>query len=188
MRKFILCAPLWLMVVATCGQAQTTGIRKDPLSVYLRDAYTLNRNFIAKAAEKMPEQYYGMRPGSQMEVRTFAQLVGHLVNYNYLVCSDAKGEKNPNQGNDFEKQTSKAVLVKGINDAFVYCDAVYAALTDASGMEGVHGTAQKDGGRPVVLRVSRLIFNYAHNNEHYGNMVTYMRIKNIVPPSSDPGR
>jgi uncharacterized damage-inducible protein DinB len=176
------------LAVPAAAQTEQQVLRKDPLATWLRNAYTLNRNVIAKAAERMPEQYYGLRPGAQMEVRTFGQLIGHLANYNYLVCSDAKGGGNPNQGNDFEKLTSKTALVKALNGAFTFCDSVYGVLTDASAMEPIHATAQKNAGRPVELRVSRLIFNYAHNYEHYGNMVTYMRMKSITPPSSDPAR
>ncbi len=69
------------------------------------------------------EQYYAMRPGTQPEVRTFAQIVGHLANYNYnyMECSDARGEKNPNAGNDFEKLTTKADLVAALQAALSYC-------------------------------------------------------------------
>jgi hypothetical protein len=52
-------------------------------------------------------------------------------------------------------------------------------------MQWVHASAD-NGGQPEVLRVNRLIFNFSHNNEHYGNLVTYMRIKSLVPPSSAP--
>jgi hypothetical protein len=184
-----------LLVLLLCGialavpAASQTGqqaLRKDPLTTWLSARYTRDRNFIAGAAEKMPEQYYGMRPGPQTEVRTFGELVGHLANYNFLICSTVKGEKNPNQGNDFEKLQGKAELVKALNDAFTYCDNAYSSLTDASAMEPLPAQGQKDTGRPSELKVSLLIFNYAHNYEHYGNMVTYMRIKSIVPPSSEP--
>jgi uncharacterized damage-inducible protein DinB len=134
----------------------------------------------------MPEEFYGLRPGPQVEVRTFGQIVGHLANYNFRWCSDAKGEKNPNEETDFEKLTAKADLVGALNSALAYCDSVYAALTDASAMDVVQGTTD-DGKKVPVLRVSRLISNHAHNNEHYGNLVTYMRMKSIVPPSSEPG-
>ena len=100
-------------------------------------------------------------------------------------CAQAKGEKNPNQGNDFEKLTAKADLVKAINNALSYCDGVYAALTDASGMQMVEVT-QENGKQQRVLRISQLMLNVFHNNEHYGNIVTYLRIKSIVPPSSEP--
>jgi hypothetical protein len=133
----------------------------------------------------MPEENYGMRPGAQEEVRTFGQLIGHVANANFNYCSAAKGDKNPNQGNDFEKVTGKADLVKGLNDSLAYCDAVYAAQTDASLMETVQMT-MANGRQVQFIRATRLIINHAHNNEHYGNLVTYFRIKSIVPPSSEP--
>lgn len=187
-KLFVFVLVLFSLAISAEAQTEQQASRKNPLATWLRNAYTLDRNVIAKAAEKMPQEYYGLRPGPQTEVRTFGQIVGHLANYNYLVCSDAKGEKNPNQGNDFEKLMGKAALVKALNSAFTYCDGVYGSLTDASAMELVPVTARKNAGRPMELRISRLIFNYAHNYEHYGNMVTYMRMKSIVPPSSDPGR
>jgi len=154
-------------------------------SSWLRGAYTNLRNYIARAAEKMPEEYYSMRPGTQPEVRTFGQLIGHLATYNDLWCSQAKGDKNPAAGQDLEKLPSKAALVKALNDALAYCDGVYEALTDASGQELLTIT-QENGRRTQSLRLSLLILNLGHNNEHYGNVVTYMRIKDIVPPSSEP--
>jgi uncharacterized damage-inducible protein DinB len=152
---------------------------------WLRGAYTNNRYYIARAAEKMPEELYGMRPGTQPEVRTFGQLIGHLADYNYLWCSQAKGEKNPVAGHELEKLPGKAALVKAVNDALAYCDGVYDALTDQSGQELLTIT-QENGRRTQSLRMSLLVLNYGHNNEHYGNVVTYMRIKDIVPPSSEP--
>jgi hypothetical protein len=101
------------------------------------------------------------------------------------VVRAGQGEKNPNEGNDFEKLKSKADFVKAIDAAFAYCDGVYNALTDASGMQMVDVT-QENGRQQHVLRISQLMLNVFHNNEHYGNLVTYMRIKSIVPPSSEP--
>lgn len=174
-----------LLTLPAAAQSSPQPPSKDPLSAWLRNAYNNGRKDITRAADKMPEEDYGLRPGPQMEVRTFGQLVGHLANFNYLWCSDAKGEKNPNQGNDFEKLTGKADLIKALNSALSYCDSVYSALTDASAMEVI--PVVTDSGRKVqVLRISRLIQNDVHNNEHYGNMVTYLRMKSIVPPSSEP--
>jgi len=157
----------------------------NPLSTWLRNAYTGVRNNIVRSAEKMPEENYGMRPGPQEEVRTFGQQVGHVARYNYLWCAQAKGEKNPSAGTDLEKLPTKADLLKALNDAFTYCDGVYAALTDASGMETIDIT-QESGRQTRNLRMALLILNYGHNNEIYGNIVTYLRMKSIVPPSSEP--
>ena len=142
-----------------------------------------SRNNLAKSAEKMSDENYGMRPGPQQEVRTFGQILGHLANANFFFCSTAKGEKNP-ATTDYEKAATKADLVKGLNQALDYCDAVYKSQTDASLMETVTTTGANN--RQVqFIRITRLIQNIAHNNEHYGNLVTYFRIKSIVPPSSE---
>jgi uncharacterized damage-inducible protein DinB len=156
----------------------------NPFSTWLRNAYTGNRNNIVRTAEKMPEENYSLRPGAQPEVRSFGQQVGHVANYNFLWCSQAKGEKNPNTQN-LEKLSSKAELMKALNDAFTYCDGVYAALTDASGSEVIDIT-QESGRQTRSLRMGLLTLNYGHNNEIYGSMVIFLRMKNIVPPASEP--
>jgi hypothetical protein len=185
MFKFILGATLGtLLALPLAAQTIAPAPPKD-LSTWLRNSYGLNRKFLARTAEKMPEEFYGLRPGPQTEVRTFGQLIGHLANFNYRWCSDAKREKNPQEETDFEKLTDKASLVKALNTALTYCDGAYAMLTDVNSLDIVQGT-RDDGTKAPVLRVSRLISNLAHNNEHYGNLVTYMRIKSIVPPSSEP--
>jgi uncharacterized damage-inducible protein DinB len=157
----------------------------NPISTWLRNAYMGVRNNIVRSAEKMPEENYGMRPGSQQEVRTFGQQIGHVADYNYLWCSEAKGEPNPNAGKNLEKLSTKAEFLKAVNDAFAYCDGVYSSLTDASGAEIVDIT-QESGRHTRIPRMGLLILNYGHNNEIYGNIVTYLRIKDIVPSSSEP--
>lgn len=186
MRKFLLAVLMaCLLAFPVAAQTNPRAPAKDALPAWLRNAYATNRKFLARSAEKMPEEFYGMRPGAQTEVRTFGQLIGHLAEFNYRWCSDAKGEANPAQEKNFEKLTAKADLVKALDGALTYCDSAYANLTDASAMDMVQGT-RDDGTKTPVLRISRLIINFAHNNEHYGNLVTYMRIKSIVPPSSEP--
>ena len=133
----------------------------------------------------MPEDAYGMRPGPQMEVRTFGQLIGHLANFGYLFCSDAKGEKNPVADHDFEKLPTKAELIKALKASHNYCDGVFAGMTDASLTETISAT-RDDGSKVPAMRLARLIADLNHNQEHYGNIVTYLRIKSMVPPSSQP--
>lgn len=184
MPKLIPVILLGLILAAPAG-AQNQRPAQPSFTAFLRNIYTGNRNEISRSAAKFPEEFYGMRPGPQMEVRTFGQLVGHLANFNYLWCSQAKGEKNPTEGKDFEKLTSKAELTKALNDAFAYCDSVYSSLTEASGQEIIEIT-QEDGRKRQINRVSLLALNYGHNEHHYGNMITYMRMKSIVPASSEP--
>ncbi len=178
----VVLAALFALDATAQTEQQTTA---NPLSTWLRDAYTRNRSNVLRTAEKMPEEYYGLRPGAQMEVRTFGQQVGHVATYNYLWCSQAKGEANPNAGNDLAKLSTKVEFIKAVKDAFTYCDGVYAALTDASGTEMIDIT-QENGRKTRNLRMALLILNYGHNNEIYGSMVTYLRMKSIVPPASEP--
>jgi uncharacterized damage-inducible protein DinB len=156
----------------------------NPMSTWLRNAWMGNRNNIVRTAEKMPEENYGMRPGTQTDVRTFGQQVTHVATFNFLWCSQAKGEKNPSPGN-LDKLTAKADIVKVLNDAFTYCESAYNRLTDASGAETIDIT-QENGRQTKSLRMGLLTLNYGHNNEIYGSMVAYLRMKDIVPPASEP--
>ena len=114
-------------------------------------------------------------------LRTFGQHVAHIAHFNYLWCSQAKGEANPNAGRALEKELkTKAEFVKAVTAAFAYCDPVYAALTDASGAEVVTIT-QENGNKQQQTRMGLLMLNVVHNNEVYGSMVTTLRIKNISP-------
>src|SRR5216117_2119393 len=134
-------------------------------SAFLRNMYNGNKNNIIRSAEKVPEDLYGLRPGPQEEVRTFGQHLGHVANYNFLWCSQAKGEKNPNAGTNLEKTLkTKAEFMKALNDAFAYCDSAYNELTDASGMEIVDIT-QESGRQTRLPRMALLIMNLAHSNE-----------------------
>src|SRR5271165_6798292 len=121
--------PLMCALAGSAFAQAPAADQSNPLSTWLRNAYMGNRNNIIRTAEKMPEENYGMRPGTQPEVRTFGQQVTHVAFFNFLWCSQAKGEKNPNPGN-LDKLTSKADILKVLNDAFAYCDTAYSALTD----------------------------------------------------------
>jgi uncharacterized damage-inducible protein DinB len=105
-------------------------------------------------------------------------LVGHVADAQYLFCSAVLGKPNPAPAVEKNK-TSKADLVKALNEALGYCDQAYRGLTDADAATIVKffGTDRS--------KVTVLSFNTMHNMEHYGNMVTYLRMKNIVPPSSE---
>ena len=135
------------------------------------------KGVIERSAEKMPDLNFAYKPVP--EVRSFAQLLGHVADAQYTFCSAALGEKNPALGIEKSKST-KEELVKAVQEAFAYCDKAYAALTDANASEVLKfGNGER-------TRLNILAFNTAHNYEHYGNMVTYMRLKGLVPPSSEP--
>jgi uncharacterized damage-inducible protein DinB len=130
---------------------------------------------VVEAAEKVPEADYAFSPSK--DVRGFGAMVGHIANSGFSYCSRAKGEANPNK-DDFEKVTAKAALVAGLKASVAYCDGVYKAQTDASLAEMLPGQNPQPRGQVLVQNIS-------HDNEHYGNLVTYMRIKGLVPPSTE---
>jgi uncharacterized damage-inducible protein DinB len=153
--------------------------QSGPLSAGEKGFYAAVKNNVIKAAEKMPEPNYSFRPSD--DVRTFGQLVGHVADAQYLFCSSVLGKDNP--GLNIEKtKTSKADLIKALNDAVAYCDQAYDGMTDAHASEMV-----KAIGRDMA-KLTALSINTGHMDEHYGNMVTYMRMKGLVPPSSEPRR
>ena len=136
------------------------------------------RRNLADAAAAMPDAEYAFKPTP--EVRTFGQLIGHVINANYFFCAQAKGEKSPGT-QDYEKVTDKAALVKALGEALAYCDAAYNDTTDATFQTLVKVAAPSTEQTP---RGMILMFNTAHNQEHYGNVVVYMRLKGHVPPST----
>ncbi len=174
--KTSFCLALLASVVVTTAAAQAPAGPPTLSTSIKRMQDGVARNLRA-SADKVSEELFAFQPTK--EVRTFGQLVGHLANANFNYCARGKGETNPNT-QDFEKLTKKADLAKALDDSLKYCDAVYASLTDQSAIEVIK-MGQNDG-----LRVTPLISNISHNNEHYGNLVTYMRLKGIVPPSSEP--
>jgi len=134
---------------------------------------------IVESADQMPEADYAYKPVAS--VRTFGQILAHVADSNYYYCARAKGETAPSPDGKFEKDaTTKAAIVKALAESVAYCDGVYAALTDASVTEMV--TAP--GARNAVPRAQPLFSNASHNVEHYGNLVTYFRMKGLVPPST----
>lgn len=171
------CAPLTVAAQTTdAGYAEA--LSPSLASVVKAMHATIRRN-LADAAEQMPAEEYAFQATAQ--VRTFGQLVGHLANGNFFFCSQATGEKSPATTN-YEKVTGKAALVKALKDSLDYCDRVYGATTDANFSQAVK-VASSAGETPTV-RGAVLMFNTAHDQEHYGNIVVYMRLKGHVPPST----
>jgi uncharacterized damage-inducible protein DinB len=169
-----------MMLCATLAAAQTPAAPPAGYTGTLRNSWNNVKRYVAASAERMPDANSGFKPTP--EVRSFGELIGHLANEHYLLCSPLKGEKNPKGDVDFEKKTTKAELVQAINESIAYCDAAYAAAKDEPRTVMPFSETQKD----TPFRV--MLLNVTHDNEHYGNMITYLRIKGIVPPSSQPTR
>jgi uncharacterized damage-inducible protein DinB len=143
----------------------------------IKPLYESFRGWLVAAAQQMPEADYSFKPTP--EVRTFGEILGHTAGANYMFCAAALGEENPNK-TDYEKAASKAEIVKGLEASFTYCDKAYA-MPDADAMQEITFFRQK-GTKLWVLN-----YNATHDAEHYGNIVTYMRLKGMVPPSSQRG-
>ena len=145
-------------------------------SAGLKNLYTTVRTYIVSSAEMMPEEHYAFKPTP--DVRSFGELLGHIANANYNFCAAPKKTASPNKANIEKTATTKAALVTAVKESFAFCDSAYE-LADAGLTEMV-----KSGQREVGAGYP-LTFNVAHNFEHYGNIVTYMRLKGLVPPSSE---
>jgi uncharacterized damage-inducible protein DinB len=180
---FLLVTALAAVPVAMVGQETTpvpaqapAAAPANPITVSQGMMYTMLSGMVVAAAEKMPEENYSFKPTP--DVRSFGQLVGHVADSQYFFCSSAAGETKPS--GDIEKtKTSKADLVAALKESVAYCSKTYEGMTDAKGSEMMK-LMNHDFAKLTVLSVAT-----AHDYEHYGNMVTYMRLKGIVPPSSE---
>ncbi len=159
-----------LLATATVAMAQ-----ENPLSAFNKSAYGRVKSILLSSAEKVPAESYSFRPTDS--VRSFGQIVGHIADAQYLFCSIVLDEKNPTPKIE-QTKTSKADLIAALKEAFAYCDKAYDGMTDTSAAQ----TVKLFGGD--TPKVGVLTVNNMHNMEHYGNLVTYMRLKNIVPPTS----
>ena len=170
--------PMLLAVMAvTSLPAQTPppAGQSDPFRANVRLAHNYLRHQLTTAASGMTEEDYAFRPTP--EVRTFGQLLGHIADNNYQFCAEAVGKKAPVPSVEKAK-TTKADLDKALAESYAYCDGVYMAMTDSSAKAMV-----SFGNSPKPALVV-LMFNSVHNALHYGNVVTYMRLRGKVPPPS----
>jgi hypothetical protein len=159
---------------ATTPQAASPTQSANPLSTELKQSYNNIKNNLTKMAEKMPEEHYSFKAAP--EIRTFGQLVAHVADAQARNCSLVNGErKDLNAGS----KTSKADLVAALKESFAMCDAAFDAITDAKANEMVSmGQRQRS-------KFGMLSGMVTHSNEEYGYMAVYLRLKGIVPPSSE---
>jgi len=198
MKRVVLLVVFVAFAVPAVAQAQSAAPAGDPVSAGLRGSFDTICRYLTGSAEKMPEANYAFKPTP--EVMSFGELLGHVANTHFSYCSRVKGEKNPNDGNDIQKKTSKAEIQKGLADSIAYCSAVHKEMTDAKALEPLpppatppaapagQAPAAQTPPPPPQPKLARLMGNLTHDWEHYGNIVTYLRIKGLVPPSSEPRR
>ena len=166
---------LGMVITAATLNAQPAGGVAPHVAILKSQAETI-RSLVLRTAEKVPEDLYAFKPTP--EVRSLGALLGHIADGNNLICGlAATGKPNADQSN--EKKTTRAELVAALKASYAACDKVFAATTDANATTPVDFFGDKQ------TRLGLLAFNNSHMWEHYGNLVTYMRLKNIVPPSSE---
>ncbi len=187
---FVLAAALIMSAPSSAQQSQQSQqSQAQPPAASMKEpkTYTLSgeslrgyqnvQSNLAAAAEKMPEEHYGFKPTP--EVRSFGQHVAHIALSHYGLCSRIKGEANPKKDEKEETARSKADTVALLKASTAYCEPLVASLTEASATELIPMGQDKvaKGLIPLALMT--------HGNETYGTMVVYLRLKGIVPPTTE---
>ena len=149
---------------------------QNPLVQSLKGVFDITKTNIMATAEILDDEMYAFRPTD--EVRTAGQILAHIADGQFSFCGSAAGEPNAAPENFEQTRTRKADIIAALELGFAYCERVFASTTDAR----LASAADFFGDPNTVGGI--LAFNSAHNYEHYGNLVTYMRINGIVPPSS----
>ena len=171
------------VAIAMCATLSTSASRQaqagpDATLASIRSAHDVVKGYVTKALAMIPQDKLGYQPTDK--VRTMGQLFGHVANASGMICGMASGTKMAS-GGDAEKLTTKADLQKALEASLAFCDKAFAAITATNANEPVELFGMKH------TRIGAMAFNNAHNFEHYGNIVTYMRINGMVPPSSGGG-
>ena len=150
----------------------------------VKNAYTSVQNNIVKAAEQFPADKLTWQPTPA--VRSWARLIGHIIDDNNFSCWLLAGdEKAPARVDSLDSQDSpanklsKEELVKGLKESVERCNKAFAAVNESN-------MGERNGPNGRRSKLFTLIYNTSHTNEHYGNIATYMRLNNLVPPSSAP--
>jgi hypothetical protein len=166
----------FVTVLASAVVAMIAAQAQAPPSIAAtaKAAYTRIKTNYIKAAEKMPEENYSFKPADALE--TFGQRVAHIADPQLGTCTGLTGERKTGTA---KSKTSKADLVAALKESYDACDKAFDALTDANALEPV---AAGRGRQPRIAVLYGLI---VHANEVYGAMGVYMRLKGIVPPSSE---
>ncbi|MBL0170942.1 MAG: DinB family protein [Gemmatimonadaceae bacterium] len=167
---------LMFPVIGSAQQPATTKPADPNASVTaMRDNWKQTIAYITTAAEELSEADYAYRPVAT--VRTFGELFGHVAGTQNLICAAVLGDPQPPEDAVEKAAKTKAALVKALKESTAYCARAYAIPATS-------------GGAPIQLfgdnstRFGALALNVMHDGEHYGNIVTYMRMKGLVPPSS----
>ncbi len=169
MNKTLLLAVVFASGLYAQGRGGPVSMAAD-----LNQKYNAIKRNLTQAAEDMPEDGYSLQPSK--EERTFGGWVAHVADAQAGGCSGVAGDRK-NIG--AASKTSKADLVAALKQSFDICDAVFAGTTEANAGEMV---ASFGGQTPRAAALYGVII---HSNECYGNMAVYLRLKGLVPPSTE---
>ena len=164
------------LTIAAAAAALTLQAQTAPLITEMKAGYDGTKNKLVRMADKMPEEHYSFK--ATPDVRTFGELVAHVADSQAGTCSAINGA--PKQLNARSK-TAKADLVAALKESFAECDKAWESMTDATSTQMIAGR----GGQQRT-KLGTLTNNRVHSEEEYGYMAVYMRLKNVVPPSSEP--
>lgn len=147
-----------------------------PLMKSIQTRYATAKLNLIESAEAMPESDYSYKLTPPQ--RSFANWIEHNIEMNYNLCSSLKGEKSPKE--KFVKDTApKAALEKGLKESFQYCDSVFVSMTDEKALKEVTTPSGQK-----ILPANIMIGLLNSWNQHYGNLVGYLRTKGVTPPST----
>ena len=170
------CRAIVILVAAIAGAFPLPAQKADPFSAEIKQMYDHVKNNLTRTAEKMPEEHYSFKPTA--ETRTFGQIIGHVADAQARTCSTINGApKSLNAAS----QTAKAELVATLKESFSLCDRAVDSLTDANAMETFLWPEGQHHSRVGLLMMAIV----SHSNEEYGYMAVYLRLKGVVPPSSE---
>ena len=166
---------LFLMVVMA---GIRVSVAADPVVEELRRQWQSTRSLVVGLVEAIPEDKYGYKPTP--EVRSFREQIQHLVGENYMFMGMVAGEK-PAVPVQPENLKARAEILKALSESYDYGTKVLAGLTDEKALEAVPGFGGQKSPRMGIV-----INNLKDNMDHYGNLVTYLRLNGLVPPRSAP--
>jgi uncharacterized damage-inducible protein DinB len=175
--KRVLYVMAGLLLSATVASAQAPAGQKVGVAARLQQGYAQIKTNLTQAADKMTDADATFKPVP--EIRAFAGQFAHVAQFHYNYCSQVKGGTNPNTANLEQTATTKADAVKALADSFAYCDDAFSSLTDETAMQMI---ATRGGEQAKAVPLMNLI---AHDNEEYGIVTVYLRLKSMVPPSTE---
>jgi uncharacterized damage-inducible protein DinB len=139
-----------------------------------RATWDSTRTLVVGLIEAMPEDKWDFKPTPA--VRSFREVVVHLIGENYFFFGRVAGENLPNPAQNLKTRDE---LLKALHESYAYGAKVWGDLTEAKALEMVEGR-----GGQKVQRWSAVLLAIQDNMNHYGNLVVYLRLNGVVPPRS----